>query len=174
VVRRQEVVIVWWQTSHVGSPVNEWADVLADEYKSADVVAVPRGPVEFASWQWTGAPRSTFAWARERASKVQLQWYASFAEETPIRKGNELKLRSVPPQVGLWAERVLTARVFAGDPRMRRELGEWCRDEDVACPHGCCSDKGPVVLTWWHAAFCCKCEEAVARRDAWQAEVIAA
>ena len=57
---------------------------------------------------------------------------------------------------------------------MRRELGEWCRDEDVAWPHGCCSDKGPVVLTWWHAAFCCKCEEAVARRDAWQAEVIAA
>ena len=30
-MERHEVVVFIWQTSHVGSPPNEWADVLADE-----------------------------------------------------------------------------------------------------------------------------------------------
>ena len=30
-VARQEVVVFLWQTSQVGAPANEWADVLAGE-----------------------------------------------------------------------------------------------------------------------------------------------
>jgi hypothetical protein len=52
-VRRQDLVYFWWQSSHVGSPLNEWADCLADSYmQDALPIAVPRQPVPFAAWQW--------------------------------------------------------------------------------------------------------------------------
>ena len=33
---RQEVVVFLWQTSHVGAPANEWADVLAGEAMASE------------------------------------------------------------------------------------------------------------------------------------------
>ena len=77
-------------------------------------------------------------------------------DETPLARGGELKLRSMHPKLATVAEKVLTARVFAGDARMRREAGRLCKDGDVVCPFGCTDAFGAVAFTWQHATLCCR------------------
>jgi hypothetical protein len=164
-VRRQDLVYFWWQTSHVGSPLNEWADRLAARYMQDEMpVAVPRHPVSFAAWQWTGARCGVHAWALPRARRAVLKWLQSSVGESQMAEQHTICINGLRPKVARLAEKVRSARVFPGDERMRREMGELCRECDVACPHGCRDDKGVVTFTWWHAAFFCKeCDTSDAR-----------
>ena len=57
-VNRVESVVFIWQTSHVGEPVNEWADVLASQALWEPRLPVVRMPCDFASMtfpkRWRG------------------------------------------------------------------------------------------------------------------------
>ena len=128
-VHRQELVVFWWQTSHVGSPLNECADMRAEAAKRLDVVPVSRGPITFAKLQWTGAQRGVHHWARVNAQRATVVWLASSCEETPLRNESDIPLSPLPPDLEALSDAVLSARVFAGDPRVRRELGWRCGDE---------------------------------------------
>jgi ribonuclease HI len=47
--RRVSALVLIWQTSHVGEPVNEWADMICDKFGVDDDYPVPRGKTAFAS-----------------------------------------------------------------------------------------------------------------------------
>ena len=167
-IQRQRLVWFWWQTSHVGAPLNEWADLLADEAKALPAVAVSRGPVTFASLRWAGARGGVHEWASRRASEVTSGWLASFMSETPARGEGEIRLKALPPRVFVWADRVLSARAHAGDDKWRRRAGRLCRDADVRCPFGCSDEKGAIAFSWLHVhAFCKGCDEVVEARSRW-------
>ena len=167
-IQRQRLVWFWWQTSHVGAPLNEWADLLADEAKALPAVAVSRGPVTFASLRWAGARGGVHEWASRRASEVTSGWLASFMSETPARGEGEIRLKALPPRVFVWADRVLSARAHAGDDKWRRRAGRLCRDADVRCPFGCADEKGAIAFSWLHVhAFCKGCDEVVEARSRW-------
>jgi len=49
-LRRQcEAIAFLWQTSHVGEPINEWADMQTKAYVPDDILPVPRAACTFAS-----------------------------------------------------------------------------------------------------------------------------
>jgi len=49
-LRRQcEAIAFLWQTSHVGEPINEWADMQTKAYGPDDILPVPRAACTFAS-----------------------------------------------------------------------------------------------------------------------------
>jgi hypothetical protein len=88
----------------------------------------------------------------------------STVEESQMADHNTMCINGLRPKEIRVAEKIRAARVFPGDERMRREMGELCHDCDVACPHGCHDGTGAVPYTWWHAAFFCKeCDTSVAR-----------
>jgi hypothetical protein len=184
-VNRQQVVVFMWQTSHVGSPLNEFADYLADLALKESVVPVPRGLVEFEAVRWSGARRGGLhAWARPRSQQVIQSWLAQSALETPVRDGSELRLAALPGRVARWADRVLSARAQVGDQRLRRQMGDRCFDCDVVCPFGCLmsdglaeGEQGPrrrAPCTWWHVQFVCPCVGLVEARDTWSRTIDAA
>ena len=47
--RRVAALVLIWQTSHVGEPVNEWVDVMCDKFGADDDYPIPRGKIAFAS-----------------------------------------------------------------------------------------------------------------------------
>ena len=60
--------------------------------------------------------------------------------------------------------------MFAGDARMRRELGDLCSDADVACPFGCVDEQGgTVAFNLGHAALVCPHRPISVAREAWRA-----
>jgi len=77
-VAKEEVMVFLWQTSHVGAPANEWADVLAGEAMANEQsdkgrrLCVPRLPVRFCTQQPARPARSLFAWASSLADDAIL------------------------------------------------------------------------------------------------------
>ena len=45
--RRCAALVLIWQTSHVGEPINEYADVTCDTFGIEDITPVPRGGIEY-------------------------------------------------------------------------------------------------------------------------------
>ena len=68
--RRVAVLVLLWQTSHVGEPTNEWADVLCDKFGLDDDHPIPRGCVEFASLTFAAHVRSAQEYAMQGMSQV--------------------------------------------------------------------------------------------------------
>ena len=178
--RRQELVVFKWQTSHVGSVVNEWADVLAGQSAlQGEWRAVPRGPVTYEDFHWTAAKKGgNHAWAARAASNAVSGWLDSAVEESVLRKKDRTRLAALPGKLKKWSDRIAGARAQVGDKRVRRELGRRCTDGDVACPFGCVEHEpipgryGPVgrprPFTWLHAqCYCCGATEVVEARDKW-------
>ena len=61
-VQKCEVVVLVWQTSHVGSPANEWADLSAMAALARAVLAFPVRPATFFTYYYTRVERSLFRW----------------------------------------------------------------------------------------------------------------
>ena len=56
--RRCAALVLLWQTSHVGEPINEYADVTCDKFGLEDLSPIQRGEVQFASITFPGHVRS--------------------------------------------------------------------------------------------------------------------
>ena len=82
-VARHEMVVFLWQTSHVGSPTNEWADLeaavamgggvvtpVATGARAASRCIVPRRAPQCFSVRASRPTSSMFRWATERAQRV--------------------------------------------------------------------------------------------------------
>ena len=123
-LRRQQLVVFMWQTSHVGSPLNEHVDIIADEAKGWDAVPVPRGPATFASWQWTGAQRGVHQWARVNAQRSLLAALGAACDETPIRSPLDLPLPALPPEGEAMSDALLAARAVCRRSEDQAGIGQ--------------------------------------------------
>ena len=77
-----------------------------------------------------------------------------------------MRLPELPPRAAVLSEKALTARLFMGDERVRRERGELCGDADVACPFGCVDEAGRgVAFDLKHAILMCEHVPIAAARE---------
>ena len=68
---RQEIAVMWWQTSHVGAPANEWADEEAERQAREGVTEeVFRARCEMGSMRYSLPKESVVAWATPLARGV--------------------------------------------------------------------------------------------------------
>ena len=137
-----EAVVFLWQTSHVGAPVNEWADRAAAEAALAGLVE--RTPellaVEYASLELEqadgqlirGGPRAVAVAATQREVERRL---AVGCGSVQMVEACDLELPRMPERLVTVAEAVLCGRAQLGDARrfcgrgarrMAAELGSGC------------------------------------------------
>jgi Ribonuclease HI len=173
-VARQEVVVFLWQTSHVGAPANEWADVLAGEAMAKEQadkgrrLAIPRLPVRFCAQRPARPSRSVFAWASGLASEAVSERLQAFVGETALFDGEKhLKLGAMARGLGSTARAVCAQRLVAGDRRKRWGAHAEAIIAQSGCAYGCAC-RG----TWSHYAFFCGGEEPRLHRWNWHAAVV--
>ena len=167
-----EVVVFVWQTSHVGAPVNEWADAAAAEAARAglDEEAPRLLPAGYASLELEqvdgqlirGGPRATAAAAAQREVERRL---AVGSGSVQMVEECDLELPRLPERLVVVAEAVLCGRAQIGDAR--RCCGRVARRmaADMGCPFGC-----GCRFAWHDVAFTCGGAPLVRLREEWVAE----
>ena len=80
--RRVAALVLIWQTSHVGEPVNEWADMMCDKFGVDDDYPVPRGKIAFASITFPDHRGPAQAYAMRGMSRVVAQRLRSRVRDT--------------------------------------------------------------------------------------------
>jgi ribonuclease HI len=135
--RRVAALVLIWQTSHVGEPVNEWADVTCDKFGIDDDYPIPRGTVEFASLTFPDHKGPAQAYAMDGMSRVVAQRLRSRVQDTILRDpGEHVQLLGITPEAQQICDEVASRRCqYVDQPyadlRVRRVLAaEWC-------PFGC-------------------------------------
>jgi len=177
-VARQEVVVFLWQTSHVGSAINEWADLLAGsaandcvDLRSSEVcpfTEVPRFEPRSASMRLTAPGRSTHSWARGHAMRAVGSKLAGMLVETQVRYDTDMVPFRLPDEVQLVCDAVLSQRSVMGDERRHVGRVRLAVLGACMCPFGCVDEQGKQVrFTWLHAQMFCKEKKLVEARSAW-------
>ena len=166
-----EVVVFVWQTSHVGAPVNEWADRAAAKAARAglDEATPELLPVTYASLELEradgqlirGGPRAVAAAAAQREIEKRL---AASSGSAQMVESCDLELPRLPERLVVVAEAVLCGRAQIGDAR--RLCGRVARRmaKELGCPFGC-----GCAFAWHDVAFGCKGERLVRLREVWMA-----
>lgn len=175
-VEKQEVVVFLWQTSHVGSAVNEWADVeataaarsteglTATDWTHLDV---PRLEPCSASMRLSAARTSTRSWARDNAGRAVRTKLARSLGESLIRRDTDMAPLKLADDVQLACDAVLARRSVMGDDRRHVGRVRAAVLGKCLCPFGCVDVHGKrVAFTWLHAQmFCGHCDLVQARRQ---------
>jgi hypothetical protein len=92
-------LVLIWQTSHVGEPVNEWADMMCDKFGVDDDYPVPRGKISFASIIFPDHRGPAQAYAMRGMSRVVAQRLRSRVQDTILRDPDEhVKLLGITPE----------------------------------------------------------------------------
>jgi ribonuclease HI len=170
---RQEVVVFLWQTSHAGSPLNEWADMAAAQAIAAEVpTQVPRLPCQFASMQAVRPRRSVHEWAAELAERLVRRRLKEVLINTQVHEiGSDVPTVTLPDETQRTCDAVLSLRCQMGDKRkfakgVRQRMGP-----PPQCPFGCKAFGGaPATFDWEHVQFECQQCEIVEDRRKWVEE----
>ena len=166
---RQEVVVFLWQTSHVGSPVNELADIIADDAaESLQTVPVPRLPDTHCSMRPTRPRKSTREWAAPLAMRVVEERLRGALDTSLAHDEFDVPPLTLTDQTQRLCEAVLCERCQIGDPKRHRDGVRSRLLGRVACPFGCQhTDGSPAPFTWRHVQFFCGHARLVAARRSW-------
>jgi ribonuclease HI len=140
--RRVAALVLIWQTSHVGEPVNEWADVACDTFGIEDDWPIPRGKVEFASITFPTHKGSAQAFAMNGMSRIVAQRLRDRVRDTVLRDPDEhVQLLGITAEAKQICDEIASRRCQYvdqpyADARLRRVLAaEWC-------PLGCTEHGG--------------------------------
>jgi ribonuclease HI len=166
---KHEVVVFIWRRSHTGSPANEWADAIVDNYAEAGGIrAVPRRPVRFAAVQHTMCRRGVRSWAQRTAARVIARRLGEACVESIVREDGDVHTGDkLADDVYATVTAILSQRSCMGDEKRAR--GMRGRDATrIVCPFGCSGARGtPAAFTWLHAQYRCKQPELVEARGDW-------
>ena len=147
--RRVAALVLIWQTSHVGEPVNEWVDVICDKFGVDDDYPIPRGKVAFASLTFPDHKGPAQAYAMDGMSRVAMdgmsrvvaQRLRNRVQDTILRDPDEhVQLLGMTPEAQQVCDEIASRRCqYVDQPyadlRGRRVLAEWC-------PLGCIDQDG--------------------------------
>ena len=169
-----ESVAFVWQTSHVGAPVNEWADRVADgaaqsgltealpamaaaSYTSLEVLQADGQLVR-------GGVRAVVAEAAQREAVARLRAASGSAQQV---ERCDLELGRMPERLVEVAEAVLCGRAQVGDAR--RFCGRVARRmlQLEGCPLGC--GRAGCRFAWHDVAFSCGGAALRGPREMWRA-----
>jgi ribonuclease HI len=135
--RRVAVLVLLWQTSHVGEPTNEWADVMCDKFGLDDDYPIPRGHIEFASLTFPVHIRSAQEYAMQGMSRVVAARLRMRVKETVLWSDEEhVQLLSMSSEALQICDEVAARRCqYVDQPyvdaRVKRLL------DAESCPFGC-------------------------------------
>jgi ribonuclease HI len=140
--RRVAALVLIWQTSHVGEPVNEWVDVMCDKFGVDDDYPIPRGKVAFASLIFPDHKGPAQAYAMNGMSRVVAQRLRNRVQDTILRAPDEhVQLLGMTPEAQQICDEIASRRCqYVDQPyadlRGRHVLeAEWC-------PFGCTEHDG--------------------------------
>ena len=135
-----DAVVMLWQTSHVGAPINEWADVEADRAVRSEEalpeLLTPRYSsldIEIGGQLLRGGLR---AYAMSGASAVAVERLRATSGSAQMVEGCDMELHSMPPRLDDVAQAVSAGAV---SDRRPAEISRTGREE-----HGC-----GVRLPFW-------------------------
>ena len=135
--RRVAVLVLLWQTSHVGEPLNEWADVACDTFGLEDDYPIPRGIVEFASMTFPAHRSSAQEYVMQGMRRVVAARLRKRVFGTVLRDNTEhVHLLGVTTETQQLCDEIAARRCqYVDQPyastMLRRLLhAEWC-------PFGC-------------------------------------
>ena len=137
-LRRQVAVLVLlWQTSHVGEPLNEWADVTCDTFGLDDDYPIPRGRVEFASLFFPSHHRSAQEYVMRGMSRVVAARLRSRVKETVLWNDDEhVQLLGISAEAQQICDEIAARRCqYVDQPYAEVRLSRLRRAE--WCPFGC-------------------------------------
>lgn len=155
--RPLEVVVMHWQTSHVGEPMNEWADVAAGEAAEADqVLEVVRPQNDHVSMIFPSTTRGSRAWAGLRADAAVASRLRACSAHTVFRQEGDLRLGGLSSRAGQTLAAVRAQRLLVTDPRRQLTCYQRVRLTELKCPW--CDALAP---DWMH--FCFECQSPTAK-----------
>ena len=171
-VDRLEVVVFMWQRSHMGSVVNEWADVEANtaamEAARGEYVGVPRVCSRSYSMLFTGPRRSTHEWAVKAGHKVVESKLLESVRESAMHEECDVPVIKLPDDVRRTCDAILSARSLLGDDKLLVGRTRVRMVGRGSCPFGCADGRGERArFTWFHAQFECGQCELVDKRRIW-------
>ena len=141
--RRVAVLVLLWQTSHVGEPLNEWVDVKCDKFGMDDDYPIPRGLVEFASLTFPAHVRSAQEYVMHGMSKVVAARLRNRVKETVLRSDEEhIQLLGVSAEAQQICDEIAARRCqyvdqpYAEVRVVRLRDAEWCPLGCLAHAHG--------------------------------------
>ena len=134
-----EVVIFYWQESHVGSPQNEWVDGKADYkgFADEDGVDIMRYTPRHYSMRLAAPARGVLRWAKEKASRHVAAELRKAVVNTQLRDVHDLHIENLPIKYELLAREVRSRRRCAGDERYCETVAMREMVEMMGCPFGC-------------------------------------
>jgi ribonuclease HI len=168
---RHAMIVVRWQTSHVGDAPNEVVDRMAEEaaHRTTEI-EVDAHAAAAASMKWGGCVKSTLQWAKTGACAHVETWLRTFSEHSTFEERGDIKPRGLSNNAAVWGERMRTGRACYADPRPSWKSGEAERRAARGCPW--CGAGGS--LTWWHVCIECRSRDtAVEAREALQTATLA-
>ena len=135
--RRCSALVLLWQTSHVGEPINEYADITCDTFGVSDVSPVPRYQIEYASITFPGHVRSAQEYAAQGMAKVVAGRLQQHVRNTILRDPEEqIKLLKLTEEAAAICEALGARRYqYVDQPYPSRRM-EMVLDSEV-CPFGC-------------------------------------
>ena len=169
-LQKCELVIFIWQTSHVGSPCNEWADMEATAALALPVVPFPALRPSYFSMRYSRPPRSVFRWALERGRRVVFARLTDNLTQAVFPEPHDIRLGSLTRGAEVICESVRAGTCVLGD-RLRRMSSPAAK---LVRGAGCeCQGRLPsgelLVPTWSHYMFWCPAPRFAVRRGALRA-----
>ena len=174
-VGRLEALVVLWQTSHVGSPANEWADCIADAGIAKARVAVGRGGLRFCSMRPRLPQRGWFRWACTRARRVVFARLSARSPHAVLVEPGDMEIGPFEPEASRLMAAVRCNAVLVADrvSKLPAPLAAVLRGAPCSC--GARRADGAVVRpTWTHKVFWCQDEGCVEGRKVFTEKLTAA
>jgi len=158
-LQKLEVVVFFWQTSHVGSPTNEWADLLATAALLMKVAPFVLSPMSFASMRYSRPPKSLFRWALERGRRVVFGRLTEGISHTVFFEEGDVRLGGFVKEAEEISAAVRQGTLLLADRlgRMSTAAADMVRGAGCVC--GAVREGRPVLPTWSHVCFWCVAPE---------------